>query len=476
MFGFNRQQVTILHLSWIAFFLTFVSWFNLAPFNTTLIATMGLTEGQMRVLMIANVALTIPARILIGPLVDALGPKRVFVGVLLFTGGVCFLFAMSRTFNDLLVSRLLMGMSGAGFVVGIKMIAEWFPREKMGTAQGLYAGWGNFGAAAAAFTLPLLASFYSPDMGWRAAATLCGACCLLWAAVYHSFARDVPDNTNGFELGLDHAIEVTSYRDLVLQILIMIPVFTALGLLVFKLATPPAEWLSPRAFWATIFVLSGLFAWNAVSCVRYNAGIIGTELGPERRYAFKQIAILSLVYALTFGSELAVVSMFPEFLEQTFALPAVVAGVLGSCFAFFNLVTRPLGGGLADRFGRRRVLFFLVAGSGICYWIMGGMDADWPVVLAVGMAVLCSVMIQAGNGACFAMIPLVRRDLTGQLAGVAGAYGNVGAVMFLTVLSFVSVSVFFYVIAGYALLVTLSLAFLDPFDKPHPSFNRNRGV
>ena len=85
-------------------------------------------------------------------------------------------------------------------------------------------------------------------------------------------------------------------------------------------------------------------------------------------------------------------------------------------------------------------------------------------------------MIQAGNGACFAMIPLVRRDLTGQLAGVAGAYGNVGAVMFLTVLSFVSVSVFFYVIAGYALLVTLSLAFLDPFDKPHPSFNRNRGV
>lgn len=474
MFGFHGRQVTILHLSWVAFFLTFVSWFNLAPFNTTLAVAMSLSEGQIRVLMIANVALTIPARILIGPLVDALGPRRVFAGTLLYTGAVCFLFASSRTFNDLLVSRLLMGISGAGFVVGIKMIAEWFPRDKMGLAQGLYAGWGNFGAAAAAFTLPALASFFSPDLGWRAAATLCGACCVFWAVVYHTLARDAGRGFNGFELGLDHAIEVTSRRDLILQILILVPVYTALGLLVLKLATPPADCLSPQAFWVILFILSGLFAWNAVSCVRYKAGALENTATPERRYAFKQIVILSMVYALTFGSELAVVSMFPEYLEHTFGLPVVTAGVLGSCFAFFNLITRPLGGGLADRFGRKRILFFLVAGAGICYWIMGTMNSTWPVALAIGLAVFCSVMIQAGNGACFSMIPLIRKDLTGQLAGVAGAYGNVGAVIFLTVLSFVDVADFFHFIAGYALLVTISLVFLDSFDKPHPSFIHNR--
>lgn len=276
---------------------------------------------------------------------------------------------------------------------------------------------------------------------------------------------------------MEHAIEVTSRRDLVLQILMLIPVYTALGLLVYKLAMPPANWLSPEAFWILLFILSGLFAGSAVFCVRYNVDTIAeSATDPERQYAFKQIVILSMVYALTFGSELAVVSMFPEFLEQTFALSVTLAGVLGSCFAFFNLVTRPLGGWLSDKLGRRRILFFLVAGSGICYWMMGNVNPAWPVALAVGLAILCSIMIQAGNGACFSMIPLIRRDLTGQLAGVAGAYGNVGAVMFLTVLSFVDVSVFFKFIAGYALLVLVSLAFLDSFEKPHPSFNRHRGV
>ena len=88
MFEFNRDQQAILHLTWIAFFLTFVSWFNMAPFNTTLQAVVGLTSDQIKLLMICNVALTIPARIVIGSLVDRYGPKRVFTGLLVFAGVV----------------------------------------------------------------------------------------------------------------------------------------------------------------------------------------------------------------------------------------------------------------------------------------------------------------------------------------------------------------------------------------------------
>ena len=36
------------------------------------------------------------------------------------------------------------------------------------------------------------------------------------------------------------------------------------------------------------------------------------------------------------------------------------------------------------------------------------------------------------------MVPLIKRRLTGQIAGMTGAYGNVGAVFYLTVLSMVS--------------------------------------
>ena len=44
------------------------------------------------------------------------------------------------------------------------MVAEWFPAKETGYAQGLYAGFGNFGSAAAAMTLPTLALIFGgPD-------------------------------------------------------------------------------------------------------------------------------------------------------------------------------------------------------------------------------------------------------------------------------------------------------------------------
>ena len=55
----------------------------------------------------------------------------------------------------------------------------------------------------------------------------------------------------------------------------------------------------------------------------------------------------------------------------------------------------------------------------------------------------------------------MQRRLTGQVAGMAGAYGNVGAVTFLTVLSFVSAQTFFLVIAGTAVVTLIAVQFMD---------------
>jgi NNP family nitrate/nitrite transporter-like MFS transporter len=471
MFGFHRDQQAILHLTWIAFFLTFVAWFNMAPFNTTLQAVVGLTFDQIKLLMICNVALTIPARIVIGSLIDRYGPKRVFTGLLLFAGAVSLYFSLATTFEEFLIARLLMGCAGAGFVVGIKMIAEWFPPNRMGTAQGIYAGWGNFGAAAAAFALAPMAALFSPDIGWRVATAFSGLLCLIWAGVYHRWAREVPERAKEFPVSLENTIEVTSKKDLVLQLLLMIPLYTAIGLLVWKLTASSAF---PGGFWMEIFLwtlIVGFFILNAVRCVKVNLPRITGGITPEKKYAFSQIAILSLVYALTFGSELAVVSMFPQFLENTFHLTVATAGILGSCVAFFNLVTRPSGGWLSDRLGRRRVLFVLVLGAAIGFGFMGEINSQWPLGGVIGLAVFCSVMIQAGNGTCFAMVPLIRKDLTGKLAGVAGAYGNVGAVFFLTLFSVVDASTFFQCLGGFALLVLLSLLFLQSFKNLHNSYH-----
>jgi len=44
---------------------------------------------------------------------------------------------------------------------------------------------------------------------------------------------------------------------------------------------------------------------------------------------------------------------------------------------------------------------------------------------------------------------------------MVGAYGNVGGVLFLTILSFVTPAVFFVVIAAVALSVLLAVQFID---------------
>jgi NNP family nitrate/nitrite transporter-like MFS transporter len=74
---------------------------------------------------------------------------------------------------------------------------------------------------------------------------------------------------------------------------------------------------------------------------------------------------------------------------------------------------------------------------------------------------LCSFFVQAGEGAVFAMVPLIKRRMTGQIAGMVGAYGNVGAVLFLTVLSFVSPQIFFITIAVSALFVLVAIQFIE---------------
>ncbi|MGH8513691.1 MAG: MFS transporter, partial [Gammaproteobacteria bacterium] len=66
-----------------------------------------------------------------------------------------------------------------------------------------------------------------------------------------------------------------------------------------------------------------------------------------------------------------------------------------------------------------------------------------------------------GTGAVFAMVPLIQRRLTGQIAGMTGAYGNAGGVAFLTVLSFASPQIFFLAIAATALAVLVAISFLE---------------
>ncbi|HID48897.1 MAG TPA: MFS transporter, partial [Chromatiales bacterium] len=233
-----------------------------------------------------------------------------------------------------------------------------------------------------------------------------------------------------------------------------------LALLTWKLGPDNLAMLDDTVTLIIYATLAGIFLFQTVRIYQINHHVFTQEVPEIERYKFKQVAVLNLAYFVTFGSELAVVSMLPLFFLDTFDLDARLAGLLASGYAFMNLVARPSGGLVSDKFGRKKTLLILIAGLAIGYAILGNVDAAWPVWLAVIATMACSFFVQAGEGAVFAMVPLVKRRLTGQVAGMAGAYGNVGAVTFLTVFSFVSPQIFFMVIAGAAIVTWLAVSLL----------------
>ncbi|MER3477593.1 MAG: MFS transporter, partial [Leptolyngbya sp. ERB_1_2] len=135
-----RGSYRILNFAWFAFFLTFVVWFNYAPFSTVIREDLHLTVAQARTIGLCNLALTIPARIIIGMILDRFGPRITYSALLIYAALPCWAFAAAQTFDQVVLSRLAMGIVGAGFVVGIRLVGEWFSAKQIGLAQGIYGG------------------------------------------------------------------------------------------------------------------------------------------------------------------------------------------------------------------------------------------------------------------------------------------------------------------------------------------------
>ncbi|MER2490721.1 NarK family nitrate/nitrite MFS transporter [Catenovulum sediminis] len=451
----------VLHMSWMAFFITFFVWFNHAPLMGAIAESLGLSAAQAKTLLILNVALTIPARIIIGMLTDKFGPRRVYSALLFISAFPCFMFAFADSFEVAALARLLLGFIGAGFVIGIRMVSEWFPHNELGTAEGIYGGWGNFGSAAASFTLPWIAVLIGGDDAWRYSIAITGVVCFFWGFVYYNTVSDTPKGSTYFRPKNIGGMEVTSKGDFAFLIVMKLPMYFALALLTWKLSPNGVQLISETFALAAYVGLVALFIIDCYKAYEVNREMFVKPVPEIQRYKFKQVAVLNILYFATFGSELAVVSMLPMFFADTFGLSAVVAGMVASAYAFMNLMSRPGGGLISDKFGRKKTLLILTAGLAVGYFVMSLIDATWPVWVAMVAAMACSFFVQAGEGAVFAVVPLIKRRLTGQIAGMTGAYGNVGAVTYLTIYSMVDASTFFIVIACTAVLGFVTLLLME---------------
>ena len=103
-----KGKMKTLHLSWMAFFITFVVWFNFAPLLQMVKTSLGLSTEEIKTLLILNVALTIPARVAVGMLTDRYGPRLVYSSLLAICSIPCFMFAMADSFIQAAIARFLL--------------------------------------------------------------------------------------------------------------------------------------------------------------------------------------------------------------------------------------------------------------------------------------------------------------------------------------------------------------------------------
>lgn len=453
LFRWKNPEIRALHLTWIAFFISFYVWFNMAPLATTILKNNAwLTAKDLKIIAICNVALTIPARLITGMALDKYGPRRVFAVLMVICGIPALFFAFGNTLSQLLVSRLVLSSIGASFVVGIHMTALWFKPKDIGFAEGFYAGWGNFGSAGAAMTLPTIALLlWGGDNGWRYAIAVSGIMMMAYGVYYWFAITDGPVGSIHRRPRKVAALEVSTWGDMIQLIIWTIPTVGILSILVWRIHS--AGYISDNGALLAYLAIAAVVVFQIVQIFRVNVPVLKKGVPEDDKYPFSSVAALNATYFANFGAELAVVSMLPAFFESVWTLTPAAAGMIAASFAFVNLFARPLGGWISDRFSSRKTIMMVyMFGIAVGFAIMGTMNSAWPIAIATLVTVCCSMFVQGAEGATFGIIPSIKRRLTGQISGMAGAYGNVGAVFYLFVYTFVTPNQFFYIIAGGAFL------------------------
>jgi len=163
----------------------------------------------------------------------------------------------------------------------------------------------------------------------------------------------------------------------------------------------------------------------------------------------------ALAYLTTFGVELAIDSqmsnvLFGLYSKKIAGFDQTTAGYYTSIFGFLNLVTRPLGGYVADllyrSFGTRgKKVWTLFCGLIMGAALIGGgfyienhrTPTNSPSLATImGIFSLAVIFSEFGNGANFALVPHCNVYNNGVMSGLAGSFGTLGGVIFTLIFRF----------------------------------------
>jgi NNP family nitrate/nitrite transporter-like MFS transporter len=366
LFSFSTPSMRAFHMTWIAFFLCFFGWFGLAPLMPLVRADLQLTKAQVADSMIASVAGTIFARLLIGYLCDKFGPRRVYAGLLALGALPIMGVGLAQDYTSFFICRVLIGLVGASFVITQYHTSAMFAPNVVGTANATTAGWGNLGGGVTQMVMPLVVVGLVglglvQGQAWRYAMILPGALMLVMSVLYLRYTQDSPE-------GKDAKANTGKSKGSLLEA-----------------ARDPRVWA------------------------------------------------LFVGYGACFGVELTIHNIAASYFHDRFQLGLKEAGMLAGSFGVLAIFARSLGGYLGDRAGRRfgldgrgRFLTIMLLAEGVGLIAFSRMNSVVPAAITL---VLFGLFVHIAAGATYSVVPFIKPNGVGAVAGIVGAGGNVGAVM-----------------------------------------------
>ena len=183
-------QLTQVALATIASTAGFWAWMSIAPLQKTYATSMGLTEGQISVMLATPVLVGALGRVVVGALTDRYGGRKMFTAILLGATPAVLLVALAGSLELywlLIAAGLYLGVAGTVFAVGIPFSSAWYEPQRRGFANGVF-GMGMVGTAVSAFLTPRLAA----AIGYVNTHLVIAAVMMTMAAIVWFFMKESP--------------------------------------------------------------------------------------------------------------------------------------------------------------------------------------------------------------------------------------------------------------------------------------------
>jgi NNP family nitrate/nitrite transporter-like MFS transporter len=172
----------------IHFDVSFLCWVLVGALGAYIASDLGLSATQKGLMVAVPPLGGAGFRLLLGPLSDRVGIKRLGLITLALTlVPLAWGATLASTYGQVLAVGLLLGVAGASFAVALPLASRWYPPEHQGLALGI-AGAGNSGTVIAALAAPRLAE----HVGWHGTFALAMVPVTLAWVAYALLAKEPP--------------------------------------------------------------------------------------------------------------------------------------------------------------------------------------------------------------------------------------------------------------------------------------------